>query len=284
MVKISGGTVRLLFPVTVENAPKIPICTAACAEQNQRSSEMSINVIKVADYSELSRLSADMIATEINKKPSIVLGLPTGSTPIGVYGELVKLYKGGKVSFKSVSAVNLDEYVGLSPDHPMSYRYFMNDNLYNHIDIEKKNTFVPIGNTDDHQAQCKQYSDIIAKLGGIDLLVLGIGTNGHIAFNEPSDCFSRGTYVVELSENTLKANSVHFKEGEYMPEQALTIGIGDIMAARKILLVASGKSKADIIHETMNGKVRPEVPSTILQFHPNVTIVADNEAASRLSR
>lgn len=240
-----------------------------------------MNLIVAESYDEMSRLAADEIAAVIKDDNACVLGLATGSTPIGIYRNLVSDYEEGLISFKDVQTFNLDEYVGLDGSHDQSYRYFMNSNLFDHVDIDKANTHVPSGTAADVDGECSQYDREIEEAGGVDIQLLGIGHNGHIGFNEPCRDFPKTTHKVKLTDSTIEANSRLFDSIDDVPRYAVTMGIGTIMAARKVLLVASGKDKADIIQKALFGDVEPEVPASILQFHPNVTVVTDQEAASK---
>lgn len=232
------------------------------------------------DYQAMSRRAANIIAAEVIRKPDCVLGLATGSTPVGAYKELIAMYQQGDVSFREVRSVNLDEYKGLAPTHDQSYRYFMQDNLFNHVDIDAANTNVPNGLAEDAEAECIAYDKLVESLGYADLQLLGIGNNGHIGFNEPDSCFTKATHVVDLTESTISANARFFESANDVPRQALTMGIGCIMAARRVLLVANGAGKADALYNTVCGPITPECPATILQLHKDVVIVAD-EAALR---
>lgn len=236
--------------------------------------------IVVKDYAELSRKGADIIAGLVAQKPNCTLGLATGSTPEGLYAELVKDYAAGKISFKDVSSYNLDEYRGLENDHPQSYHYFMEQNLFNHVDIDLSATHVPDGSNADAAAACADYEAAIKASGGIDLQLLGLGHNGHIGFNEPADCFARETNCVELTQSTIEANSRLFDDISQVPTQAYTMGIGTIMRAASVLLLASGSGKAQIVKDAFFGPVTPQVPASILQFHPNVTVIVDEAAAA----
>ncbi len=219
----------------------------------------------------MSRRAANIISAQVIQKPDAVLGLATGSSPLGVYKQLIEWYNKGDLDFKDVKSVNLDEYCGLSPEHDQSYRYFMNSNFFNHINIDKKNTYVPNGMCENWQTECENYDKLIRSLGGIDLQLLGIGFNGHIGFNEPSDHFELGTRRVTLTESTLKANSRFFPNGG-MPTHALTMGFKSILSAKKILLIA-GPEKYDIVKRALKGPVTPEVPASILQLHDDVSVV-----------
>lgn len=242
-----------------------------------------MRIVIAKDYKEMSRMAADHIEQLVNADPECVLGLATGSTPLGLYGDLAKDCEDGKVSFKDVTTFNLDEYCGLAGDHDQSYRYFMNENLFNKVDINLGNTHVPAGLGGDLEAEGKRYDEAIIDAGGIDLQLLGLGHNGHIGFNEPCDEFPKGTHVVELTESTITANSRLFDSIDEVPRKAITMGIGTIMAARSVLVVASGADKADIVKEAFLGPVTPEVPASILQFHPDAMVIVDAEAGSKLN-
>lgn len=230
---------------------------------------------------EASVKAAGVIADLLKSKPDCVLGLATGSSPINMYCELARLNAAGEISFKKVRSVNLDEYVGLTPDHDQSYRYFMNENLFNHIDIDKANTNVPSGIAEDPAAECVRYDGVIASMGGVDIQVLGIGNNGHIGFNEPDSHFPKTTTLVDLTESTIDANARFFATRDLVPTKAISMGIGQIMAADKILLLAFGKAKAEILEKSLFGPVTPEVPASILQFFKGeVVVCADDDALS----
>ena len=241
-----------------------------------------MRIIECADYKSMSRRAAGIIAAQVVLKPECVLGLATGSTPVGAYGELVKWCGQGDLSFAGVRSVNLDEYLGLAPTHEQSYRRFMQENLFDHIDIVQENTHVLNGLAENPETECAQYDELIASLGGIDLQLLGMGHNGHIAFNEPGDDFGLGTHVVSLSERTIDANQRFFASRDEVPRHALSMGIKSIMGARKILVVVSGADKADALCKAVSGPVTNEVPASVLQLHPDVTIVADSAALSVL--
>lgn len=228
-------------------------------------------IYKQESYEKMSRCAATVIAAQIVSKPDSVLGLATGSSPIGIYENLVRWYEKGDLDFSKITTVNLDEYCGLDGTHDQSYRYFMNKNLFDKVNIDKFNTFIPNGNSENFQMECSEYDALIKRLGGVDLQLLGIGYNGHIGFNEPSDCFEIETRRVELTESTIKANSRFFPNGG-MPTHALTMGLGAIMSAKKILLIA-GEDKFDILKEAMTGPVTPKVPASLLRLHNNVTVV-----------
>ena len=228
---------------------------------------------------EASLSAAKVMADVIKNKPDAVIGLATGSSPINMYKELIRMYEAGELSFKNVRSVNLDEYVGLSPDHDQSYAYFMNENLFNSIDIDKANTNLPSGLADDPVAECVRYDKVIESMGCIDIQLLGIGNNGHIGFNEPDSYFPKTTSLVELTDSTIDANSRFFASRDLVPTKALSMGIGQIMAAEKVLLLAFGTGKAEIIEKAFFGPVTPEVPASILQFFKGEVIVCTDEAA-----
>lgn len=228
-------------------------------------------IYREENYEKMSRRAANIISAQVIQKPDAVLGLATGSSPLGVYKQLIEWYNKGDLDFKDVKSVNLDEYCGLDAEHDQSYRYFMNTNFFDHINIDKKNTYVPNGMCENWQTECESYDKLIHMLGGIDLQLLGIGFNGHIGFNEPSDHFELGTRRVTLTESTLKANSRFFPNGG-MPTHALTMGFKSILSAKKILLIA-GPEKYDIVKRALKGPVTPEVPASILQLHDDVSVV-----------
>lgn len=235
-------------------------------------------VIKVKNPEEMGKVAADLFETLIQTKPACVLGLATGSSPLPLYRELVARCKAGKIDFSRVRSANLDEYKGLSGDHPQSYRYFMQENLFNHVNIKPENTIVPNGQTEDVAAMCQAYEKQIEEWGGVDLQLLGIGHDGHIGFNEPTDHFPAMTHEVELEEITRQANKRFFNSIDEVPTAAYTMGIGTVMAARKVVLVATGADKKEILYKTLCGPVTPQVPASILQFHPDVTIICDEAA------
>ena len=232
-----------------------------------------MRIIKVKSYEQMSRQAANIISAQVIIKPDSVLGLATGSTPIGAYDQLGKWYKKGDLDFSKVTTVNLDEYVGMSGDNPQSYRYFMEKNFFEKINIKKENTFVPNGTAKDLVAECTNYDARIKNLGGIDLQLLGIGNDGHIGFNEPSDCFEKSTHVVTLHESTIAANSRFFDSIDDVPKKALTMGMVSIMQAKKILLIANGKQKEEILNKALYGPITPQIPASILQLHPDITII-----------
>lgn len=234
------------------------------------------------DYSAMSRRAAHVMAAEIIRRPDCVLGLATGSTPIGIYKQLIEWNKAGDITFQEVRTVNLDEYKGLSPDHDQSYRCFMQKQLFDHVDILPGNIRVPDGLAADPAAECTAYDAYIQSLGGIDLQLLGVGHNGHIGFNEPGDSFVIPTHVVNLTERTIDANARFFANRDDVPKQAFTMGIGSIMAAKRILLTASGEEKAEAVYNSVCGPVNPRCQGSILQLHPDVVLVADEAALSKV--
>ncbi len=234
------------------------------------------------DYTGMSRKAANILSAHVILKPNCVLGLATGSTPIGTYKQLIDWYNKGDLDFTDVHTVNLDEYVGLSPEHDQSYRYFMQTNLFDHINIKRENTNVPNGLAEDLDAECARYNQVIRDLGGIDIQVLGMGHNGHIGFNEPGHAFELETHAVDLTQNTIDANARFFASKDEVPRRAVTMGIKSIMQAKQILVVVSGADKADIVKAAFTGPVTPEVPASILQMHPDVVLVGDKAALSKL--
>ena len=241
-----------------------------------------MQIFKEKDYDAMSRRAASLISAQVILKPNCVLGLATGSSPIGTYKRLVEGYQNGILDFSEVRTVNLDEYKGLAPDNDQSYRYFMQDNLFSKVNIKPENTNVPNGLAADDAAECARYDAVIQSMGGVDLQLLGIGHNGHIGFNEPAPEFPKDTHVVALTESTIKANSRLFASPDQVPHYAYTMGIKSIMMAHKILLVASGEDKAEIVNKAFFGPVTPEVPASILQLHPDVVLVADEAAMSKV--
>ena len=234
------------------------------------------------DYADMSRKAANILSAQVILKPDSVLGLATGSTPIGTYKQLIEWYQKGDVDFSEVTSVNLDEYKGISPDNEQSYHYFMHHNLFDHINIRPENIHLPNGLENDIRKECARYDEVIRSTGGVDLQLLGIGHNGHIGFNEPEDAFEKGTHCVELTQSTIDANKRFFEKEEDVPRYAYTMGIKNIMQARCVLLIASGKSKAQIVRDAFLGPVTPYVPASVLQLHNNVILVGDAEALSLL--
>ncbi|MDY5731341.1 MAG: glucosamine-6-phosphate deaminase [Eubacteriales bacterium] len=241
-----------------------------------------MRIIIAKDYADMSRKGANIIAAQVLLKANSVLGLATGSTPVGAYAELIQKYENGELSFAEVSTINLDEYRGLAEDNDQSYRYFMNEKLFNHVDINKANTHVPNGLEKDAQKACEDYDALIASYGGIDLQLLGLGLNGHIGFNEPADHFPIGTNCVDLTASTIEANSRFFENLESVPKQAYTMGVQAIMQADCVLMLVNGKAKANIVKQAFFGPVTPQVPASILQLHKNFILIADEEALSAL--
>ena len=229
--------------------------------------------ITVDTYEKLSSQAANIISAQVILKPDSVLGLATGSSPLGTYKQLIKWYEIGDIDFSNVTTVNLDEYVGLDGKNEQSYRYFMNKNFFEHINIDLGNTFVPNGCAVDLESDGRRYDEHIAVLGGIDLQLLGIGLDGHIGFNEPDKYFVKSTHVVDLHESTIKANSRFFENEDEVPKRAITMGMVSIMQAKKILLIASGKEKRDILEKAFYGPITPEIPASILQLHPDITVI-----------
>lgn len=241
-----------------------------------------MRIIKAKDYKDMSRKAANIISGQIIMKPNCVLGLATGSTPIGTYEELVERYRNGDLDFSEVTSVNLDEYKGLPRENDQSYYYFMNDHLFRHVNINKDRTYLPNGMGPDSDKACAEYNRIIASVGGIDLQLLGLGHNGHIGFNEPADSFELETHCVDLTDSTIQANQRFFASYDDVPKQAYTMGIKTIMQAKKVLVVVSGEDKAEIVKKAFFGQVTPRVPASILQIHKDVTIVADEAALSKI--
>lgn len=241
-----------------------------------------MNIIKATDYADMSRKAANIISAQIIMKPDCVLGLATGSSPIGTYQQLVDWYRKGDLDFSKVSTVNLDEYRGLSHSDSQSYYYFMHDNLFRHVNIRPNASFIPDGTNPDALAACAAHEEAIRTLGGIDLQLLGLGNNGHIGFNEPCSSFEKETHCVNLTQSTIEANSRFFASIDDVPTQAYTMGIQTIMMAKKILVVVNGEGKADAVYNSFFGPVTPQVPASILQMHPDVTVVADEAALSKV--
>ena len=239
-----------------------------------------MQLIITEDYEEMCVKAARLFAAEITLKPDCVLGLATGSTPVGMYNELIARYAEGKLDFSRVRTVNLDAYAGLPGTHPQSYRYFMDHHLFDHVNIDKLSTYLPDGTAADPEAECARYERQIESLGRVDIQLLGIGLNGHIGFNEPGDSFPAATHVTDLAASTIRANARFFRSIDEVPTRALTMGIGTILKAKKIVLLTSGAAKAETLYQTMYGPVTPQLPASILQFHPDVVVFADEEAAS----
>ena len=241
---------------------------------------LHLNLIRVRSPEEMARAAADMFEDLIRAKPACVLGLATGSTPLPLYRELIAREQADKLDFSRVRSANLDEYKGLAPDHPQSYRRFMQENLFDHISIKPENTIVPDGLAADIPAMCEAYERQIEDWGGVDIQLLGIGHDGHIGFNEPCDHFPVRTHEVALTESTRRANARFFAGEDEVPTAAYTMGVGTVMAARRVLMIVTGADKADILHRAFCGPVTPWVPASILQFHPDVTLICDEAAWS----
>ena len=239
-----------------------------------------MRLIIAKDYADVSRKAANIIAAQVQLKPDCVLGLATGSSPIGTYQELIRKYENGELDFSQVKTVNLDEYVGLPKDHDQSYAYFMRINLFDHVNIDQNNCNIPNGMNPDAAAECARYDAIIDAFGGADLQLLGLGPNGHIGFNEPCDEFVNGTNKVELTASTIDANQRFFEKREDVPTHAYTMGIGSIMKAKRVLLVVNGEKKAQAVKDCFFGPIKPQAPGSILQLHPDFILVADQAALS----
>ena len=239
-----------------------------------------MRIIRTRDYQQMSRDAANIISAQVILKPNSVLGLATGSSPIGAYEQLIKWYLKGDLDFSHVRTVNLDEYVGLGFDNRESYKRFMYDHLFSQINIDPANINIPNGCAADPAEECRRYDGVLRRLGGIDLQLLGLGVNGHIGFNEPAEIFAKGTHLVHLSESTIEANRRFFEKAEDVPRAAVTMGIFDIIQADRVLMVASGKNKAQAVKDAFFGPITPRVPASILQFHKDFTLVADEEALS----
>lgn len=241
-----------------------------------------MRVIIEEDYEAMSKKAALLVASQINLKPNAVLGLATGETPLGMYRQLIKMYRKGEIDFSEVITFNLDEYYRLPPDNSRSYHYYMQENFFNHINIHPGNTHLPDGMAADIDEECSRYEEMIRQNGGIDLQILGVGSNGHIGFNEPAERLNVTTHLVSLTEETIRANSRFFNSPDDVPRKAVSVGIATILKARRIILLASGRNKARAIKKTVNGYVDTKVPASLLQTHPEVTLIIDQEAASLL--
>ena len=239
-----------------------------------------MRIICAKDYADVSRKAANIIAAQIHLKPDCVLGLATGSSPVGTYKELIAKYENGELDFSQVKTVNLDEYVGLPKDHDQSYAYFMRSNLFDHVNIDQANCNIPNGMNPDAAGECARYDAVIDAFGGADLQLLGLGPNGHIGFNEPADVFVKNTNKVELTKATIDANARFFESEDQVPKKAYTMGIRDIMQAKRVVMIVTGESKAQILKEAFWGPVTPKVPASIMQLHPDFTLVADEAAMS----
>mgnify|MGYP002673180134 FL=1 len=241
-----------------------------------------MRIYRTKDSADMSREAANIISAQIIMKPDCVLGLATGSTPIGLYKQLIEWYQKGDLDFSEVRTVNLDEYKGISRENDQSYYYFMHQNLFDHVNIPEGNTHLPDGMALDPEKECDRYNNLIQSLGGVDLQLLGIGHNGHIGFNEPGDSFDKQVHCVNLTESTIEANKRFFASADEVPRQAYTMGIGNILQAKKILVVANGEGKAEIVKKAFFGPVTPQVPASILQLHQDVVLVADEAALSKV--
>ncbi|MGN2337372.1 glucosamine-6-phosphate deaminase [Clostridium cagae] len=242
-----------------------------------------MKILVCENYDKLSEKAAQIIMSQITLKSNSILGLATGSTPIGMYKKLVEMYENKMIDFSDVKTFNLDEYQNLPISNDQSYHYFMDDNLFNYINVKRENIHIPNGMANDIENECVKYDNLIKKAGGIDIQVLGIGNNAHIGFNEPTVNFEKKTYVVELEESTKIANARFFNSLDEVPSKAITMGIGSIFESKKIMLLATGENKAKAIYDTIYGKVTPEVPASILQFHDDLIVILDKEAASLLN-
>jgi glucosamine-6-phosphate deaminase len=242
-----------------------------------------MKLIEAKNYEQMCEIAASYISEKVRGNPNMTLGLATGGTPLGTYQKLIEDYQDGKTSYKQVVSFNLDEYIGLTGQNPNSYRYYMNDHFFNHIDIDQDNTFVPNGTATDLDQECKNYEEQIRAKGEIDLQLLGIGSNGHIGFNEPGASFESYTHVVELTESTREANSIYFERMEDVPKKAITMGIASIMKSKEILLLVSGEHKHDALAKLLTGNLTEQFPASILKQHPSVTIIADEAAIGNLS-
>lgn len=238
-----------------------------------------MKILVCKNYEEMSKVASNIMVSEIKNKPSINLGLATGGTPVGLYKNLINEYQKNNIDFSNVKTFNLDEYLGLGKMDNQSYYYFMRENLFNHINIKEENINIPNGKASDLELECKKYDDLLSE-NKIDIQILGIGTNAHIAFNEPSDTFKNGTYVVNLAQSTIDDNARFFNSIEDVPTKAISMGIGSIFKAKKIILLASGKNKAQAIYDTVNGDIDPNIPSSILKLHSDVTLILDEDSAS----
>jgi glucosamine-6-phosphate deaminase len=241
-----------------------------------------MKIYKAKDYKDMSRKAANIISAQMIMKPNCVLGLATGSTPIGTYDQLVEWYNKGDLDFSEVTTVNLDEYKGLPRTNDQSYYYFMHQHLFDRVNIDPERTNVPNGMEPDAEKECGRYEELIRSLGGVDLQLLGLGHNGHIGFNEPGEAFEKETHCVDLTESTIEANKRFFASADDVPKQAYTMGIKTIMQAKKILIVVNGENKADIVERAFFGPVTPEVPASILQLHNDVTLVGDEAALAKI--
>ena len=242
-----------------------------------------MRTIVCENYEEISKEGAKIVASQLVVKPNSILGLATGSTPIGMYKKLIEMNKNGDIDFKDVKTYNLDEYYTIKKSNDQSYDYFMNEQLFSHINIDKNNTHLPNGEAPDAIEECKRYEKMLDEVGGVDLQVLGIGQNGHIAFNEPDESLIAVTHLTDLTENTIQANARFFESADDVPKQALTMGIGSILKAKKIIILANGANKADAVKELLNDEIKTSNPATLLKVHPDVTLICDKEAFSKVN-
>ena len=241
-----------------------------------------MRIYKAKDYEEMSRKAAGIVSAQIIMKPDCVLGLATGSTPVGLYKQLIEWYRNGDLDFSGVRTVNLDEYKGISRENDQSYYYFMHQNLFDHVNIPAENTHLPDGMEPDSEKECRRYEELIQSMGSVDLQLLGIGHNGHIGFNEPADAFDKLVHCVNLTQSTIEANKRFFASAKEVPRQAYTMGIQTIMRSKKILIIANGEGKAGIVRDAFFGPITPMVPASVLQLHNDVTLVADEAALSKI--
>lgn len=241
-----------------------------------------MRIYKAKDYEEMSRKAAGIVSAQIIMKPDCVLGLATGSTPVGLYKQLIEWHRNGDLDFSGVRTVNLDEYKGISRENDQSYYYFMHQNLFDHVNIPAGNTHLPDGMEPDSEKECRRYEELIQSMGSVDLQLLGIGHNGHIGFNEPADAFDKLVHCVNLTQSTIEANKRFFASAKEVPRQAYTMGIQTIMRSKKILIIANGEGKADIVRDAFFGPITPMVPASVLQLHNDVTLVADEAALSKI--
>ncbi|MBU5449477.1 glucosamine-6-phosphate deaminase [Acetivibrio sp. MSJd-27] len=237
-----------------------------------------MKIIRCKDYDEMSAIAGKIMVDQVKEKPDSILGLATGSTPIGMYKKMIEAYKNGEVSFKNVHTFNLDEYYKIEKTNDQSYYYFMNENLFSHIDIDKNNIDIPNGQADDYQAECERYEKAMEESAGIDIQVLGVGVNGHIGFNEPEELLYEKTHLTGLTQSTIEANSRFFDSIDLVPTSALTMGMGSIMKAKKILVLISGKSKHDVVTKILGDRMSTQTPVTLLKGHHDVTVIVDDEA------
>lgn len=237
-----------------------------------------MKIVCCNDYKEMSRVAADIVSDVVKNKPNCVLGLATGSTPEGLYAELIAKYRGGELDFSAVTTVNLDEYYPITPENEQSYRYFMNTKLFDHVNVDKANTHVPNGNAEDAAAEAARYEAFVRELGGADIQVLGIGRNGHIAFNEPAEALYPATHVTDLTEDTIEANARFFESIDQVPTLALTMGMGTILSAKKIIILANGKGKHEAVKTMLSGMVSTDCPASFLNLHADVTLICDTAA------